>query len=386
MSNTNRLKKTEMSRRCGATKGLLSMPKSLKRGLYVALLLVSSSLIFGFPETLFTGSTVEASDQVESKATYHYRMKGKVRLLLFWVGKDDVGGGSISVSDNADLSGNSTTERIEVIFGSKPERVPGKRNRWGYGVEEARWEISPQQTTPVLKQTVFQGFMKPSEEETLSQVKASGTREKSGDGFLYAGSRSIVLPDEATYEKHLFSVSQDFDYRDFSPIQSAYEERLKQSPADKRNQLVNENQVYQTPYGFLTAVRQMMRTLVSEFHDGTAKWTKQRPSLVYVFNARTYRLSIKDIDYHRTFHLSIKNPEREDEEKVSVPDIAEVDFRLERMDTGDKHDFSVWFPLQGPFQGVPLRIEDRPRWWLRIELNLIFDEDIRGWITGKRVS
>lgn len=358
------------------------MSKPLKWGLHIALFLVSGSRIFGFPESVFTGSSINAPDQVESKTTYHYRMKGKVRLLLFWVGKDDVGGGSISISVHPDLQGNSRTERIEVLFGSKPERVPGNRNRWGYGVEESRWEISPQRTTPMLKETVFEGFMKPSEEETLAAVKAS---EKSENGFLYASARSIVLPDQAIYEKRLFSVSQDFDYRDVGPIHSAYSERLKKGPADKQKQLVNENQIYKTPYGFLTAVRHMMRTLLSEFQNGTAKWTKQRPSLIYVFNARTYRLSIRDIDYHRNFRLSIKHSEKADKEKISVPDIAKVNFRVERIDSGGKHDFSIWFPLQGPLQGIPLRIEDRPRWWLRIELNLIIDEEIRGWIVGKRV-
>jgi hypothetical protein len=29
--------------------------------------------------------------------------------------------------------------------------------------------------------------------------------------------------------------------------------------------------------------------------------------------------------------------------------------------------------LEGPLQGIPLRIEHKPRWWLRVRLDLILD-------------
>lgn len=36
----------------------------------------------------------------------------------------------------------------------------------------------------------------------------------------------------------------------------------------------------------------------------------------------------------------------------------------------DGHDFAVWMPLSGRYAGVPVRIVDYPRWWLKVELTL----------------
>src|SRR5262245_5246129 len=71
------------------------------------------------------------------KETFYYRMKGSVRILLFWLGRDDVGGGHIAFFEMPASDGTTTVETTEVVFGSNPQRVPGKINRWGYGVEMA---------------------------------------------------------------------------------------------------------------------------------------------------------------------------------------------------------------------------------------------------------
>src|SRR6516225_346142 len=74
------------------------------------------------------------SEAVEAR-TYEYIMRGRVRLLFFWVGKDRVGGGHIALLKPVVARRSCPCEGVEIMFGSDPSRVPGQINRWGYGNE-----------------------------------------------------------------------------------------------------------------------------------------------------------------------------------------------------------------------------------------------------------
>src|SRR5579862_8843205 len=65
-------------------------------------------------------------------AEYDYMMTARVRLLFFWAGKDDVGGGYIRRGISAD---DPRKEVFEVLFGSDPAKAPRAINRWGAGTE-----------------------------------------------------------------------------------------------------------------------------------------------------------------------------------------------------------------------------------------------------------
>jgi hypothetical protein len=61
-----------------------------------------------------------------------YRMAGKVRIVLLWVGRNDVGSGIIR------WRGAGDDKAIELLIGSDPKRAPGQLNKWGYLVEAMR--------------------------------------------------------------------------------------------------------------------------------------------------------------------------------------------------------------------------------------------------------
>lgn len=342
--------------------------KRLCRALSLLLLVTGVSLFLGSKASF-------AKDPIRStgyKEVYPYTMKGKVRLLFFWIGKDDVGGGTISVAEEPRPDGKSWKEEIEVLFGSKPERVPGGHNRWGYGVENAEWENRGLKA--VLTRTIFQGFMRHSNEKSMSEVRDNATDGNTKGLFWYDGIRTVVLPGAAISEKHVFSTEENFDYRNPDPIQAAYQQRIKVGPPDKHKQLVNDNGTYETPYGFLTATRRMLQAILTDYQRGDDQWASKRSSLVYVHSARRYRLTVRDIDYRERFRLQIKTDGNEVRREMTFPDVAKADFRIEKIDTPYKHDFAIWFPLRGLLQGIPLRIVDKPRWWLKVELTLTPDE------------
>src|SRR5262245_5961432 len=57
---------------------------------------------------------------------HHYTMNARVRPLLFWIGRDDVGDAVVAKRQNGESVGYS------LLIGSDPDRAPRRINRWGY--------------------------------------------------------------------------------------------------------------------------------------------------------------------------------------------------------------------------------------------------------------
>src|SRR5499425_271735 len=70
---------------------------------------------------------------------FDYVMTARVRLLVFWAGKDDVGGGYIRRGRSKE---EPRKEFFQVLFGSDPAKAPRAINRWGAGTEIA-WHKNP---------------------------------------------------------------------------------------------------------------------------------------------------------------------------------------------------------------------------------------------------
>src|SRR3954454_11904557 len=60
-----------------------------------------------------------------------YVMSGKVRPLLFWIGKDDIG-----VARIVWRRGESGNVGYEFLVGTDPAKAPRALNRWGYIAED----------------------------------------------------------------------------------------------------------------------------------------------------------------------------------------------------------------------------------------------------------
>src|SRR5918996_5321259 len=97
-------------------------------------------------------------------AERYYRMLAKVRPLLFWISRDDVGGARIGW-----LGDQGGSRGFELLIGSDPARAPRKINRWGYIAEEVRGS-----TASTL------GVMKQSNEESIEEAKAKLGKDTGG--------------------------------------------------------------------------------------------------------------------------------------------------------------------------------------------------------------
>src|SRR5262245_54956805 len=163
----------------------LSRPPLVMRGrLRLAFLL----LPFLLPQSSATTSTdrapiVEALGWVRSApravTEFNYVMTVRVRLLFFWAGKDDVGGGYIRRGVSQE---DPRQELLQVLFGSDPAKAPRAINRWGAGTEviwhkSAVAEDSKEKEDDVVSSAFF-GFMKSSKGKSVSEMQEELKKEK----------------------------------------------------------------------------------------------------------------------------------------------------------------------------------------------------------------
>lgn len=281
---------------------------------------------------------------------YAYRLRGEVRLLFFWKGRDNVGGGHISIG-RVPLSANRWREEIEVLFGSHPERIPGRINRWGYGREAAEWAAEDGIGAPRLTSTELRGIMRHSNEASAGEALAA-TQEAAARGqYLYDASLSTVLPGSAWHEFRVLAAPEDFHYRSPRRLLGSFERALVEMPAARRGHLAHGNGAY----GFLTGLQELIRR-VSE--------TRSRQSLGFVFNSKLYTLEA----------LSCRPvPEsavRAEWRASGARDLAQVAFRSFNTVKRTRTDFELWLPMAGKLKGIPVRIVLQPRWWLRLQMDL----------------
>src|SRR5215470_8591019 len=108
---------------------------------------------------------------------HRYRMLAKVRPLLFWISRDDVGMAKVSWRGN-DAEGFG----LDLLIGSDPLRAPRKINRWGYIAEEVRGSDAR-----VL------GLMKQSNEQSIADAE----QQIGSEGR--AGVTSVSVDRDLTY-------------------------------------------------------------------------------------------------------------------------------------------------------------------------------------------
>ncbi len=319
---------------------------------------LSISSVFG-SEQEWEGFPLPDSNQPVVIERFHYDMRGSVRLLFFWIGKSGVGGGWVSrIRSSGDQTG-SWFDGWEVLFGSKPEAVPGGHNRWGYARELAFWdEAEAASSKPALAKTVFEGFMTKSSEDSLSEVrKGEGA---ASEETAFEGTVSSVFPDHASVEIRRFVAPAVASFEDPAGIAGQYLDLLKVNPPDEVRTLTHQPPPSQ-PLGFLTAVAACLSDVIRAGVD-KKRWDQLKDQeRSYVYNARDYSLEIKRVKHHDEVEL---------EHNQSVRDVFEIDFETGRKGESGGHDFSVWTSATGKFAGIPIKIVDKPRWWLKVELTL----------------
>lgn len=264
-----------------------------------------------------------------------YVVNARVRpLLLFWIGRDNVGLATLSWRKAAD-----NRRAFEFLIGSDPERAPRSINRWGFIVEELNGESAD----------VF-GVMKESGEQTLAEAEA----KVSGEGTVstFKAARTSIKGNKAVSGLITMQAPSHLTYRDVDALLAlvpteASEHKTLDLPAG-------------TEKGFLVAMDSLIDASIGPC-GGTSRGAKAVPAIRYLYNQTLFDLALESCRYEDVVSAG----------SASYNDIVDGRFRLKNLTTKHVTTFHMAYGASGELRGVPVRATFQPRWWMEIDLALV---------------
>ena len=262
---------------------------------------------------------------------HHYRMAGKVRMFLLWVGREDVGAAIIN------WRGGGRERAYELLIGSDPSKAPGQLNKWGYLVEEIRGADAS-----------VVGLISKDNEDQLSDVKvglaAGDTRRpfdtvRGGIGFTEAYARvgTLFAPSNLTYR----------DAR--AVLDLVLEDKTKPVKRLLRPQGVRS--------GFLTSLTELIEMTLTA--QGRAKSVEVSP-IPYVHGDRLFELRLLETAALPRFELDGRVFER----------VTRSRFETARVGYARGTRFELVYGASGHLSGIPILVSYQPKWWLQVDLVL----------------
>jgi hypothetical protein len=268
--------------------------------------------------------------------TYRYTLAGRVRLLLFWVGRDDVGVGRFARHEHPD------GRTVELMVGMEPEKAPRRANRWGYSREELRGG----DTEVVVAGTDY-------EAESLEDIQQHLEREVAiAVGVL----RARITPDAAVVRTTALEADQETTWRDIDTILS----RATDAEDDRPWRTRRIERPDGVRPGFLLTLAEWIDRTVAAHQENPGTAPPREGSIPYVYSARIYDMSVRRL----TFEDEIRFRGR------TYRNVLSGEFESRNRETGERSRFAVAYGTEGDLTGVPVRIVLRPRWWLEAELLL----------------
>ena len=263
---------------------------------------------------------------------HHYTIGGRVRPLLFWIGKEDLGDAVITRKRDSDSAAYA------LLIGSDPDRAPRNINRWGYISEEVRGT-----------EATLVGLMTESDEESVDQAEANlrsrGDRTFNVIHALVAGgeARSVVRSVAAPSTLTLRQVDTLLELADRKG--SDGETRVVRLPAGGRP-------------GFLTALADLLHTQATDWRStGKVHLSEAVP---YVYHGKTYQVRATRARAVASAHIGANTYDH----------LIESQFQVKNVATGALTDFSLTYAADGPLAEIPISVTYQPRWWIEIHLTL----------------
>jgi hypothetical protein len=296
------------------------------------------------PSPVAAGSMSEAVGQTDTPALgtlpvvaeHRYRIAAKIRpLLLFWIGKDDVGGARIRWR-----RGENGARGYDILIGSDPARAPRKVNRWGFIMEEA----GPDGTTVT-------GIMKKSDEETLDEATSRVASEGTA-GVVFKMIQATVTATESVSKLTVATVPTDYSYREFGALVEALSKETALPKVRKTP----------TPQGGRAG---LLSSIIELLHDGvdSAKRTGKAPGrkgLGYPYYAKQYDVTRVAADIERNVTYG----------GVAYPRLLKSEFEVRARTESWTESFTIICGLDGPLAEIPVFLTYQPRWWFKVEMVL----------------
>ena len=256
---------------------------------------------------------------------HKYRMAGKIRVLLLWVGRDDVGSGVIK------WRGTGQHRAFEVLIGSDPQKAPSSLNKWGFLVEETRGTESS-----------VVGLISQENDDRLSDVKADLRRRT--DLRAFDTIRGVVSAREASARVGTLHAASELTYHDVGEV-------LADVLADTSLPVKRLTRGSDVRAGFLSSLTEMIASTLDR------KALRRMP---YIHGDRVYELRLVE-------STPLARYERDGRTFTNV-----VRGRFETGEAGKRSGtrFELVYGASGALAGVPILISYQPKWWLQVDLVL----------------
>jgi hypothetical protein len=257
---------------------------------------------------------------------HRYRILGKVRLAVFWMTRDNVGGARMSWrSDGASTS-------VALLAGSDPDRAPRSLNQWAYVREELRPDEAEVFTLHSLDK---------------HQSDPQGPIGGGGAGPAFGVSCSSMRDGDVS--SAITTVDGGgVTYRMFDRL-------LDEIAAVDRWQHQRTTRPAGAQAGFLMALEQAMHITGKE----AASAGPLQP-VAYVYRNKIYDLSVRDRKRLGRTTIGARTFE----------ELIRTDFSVRNRATGDISKFGVTHEPGTPGVSLPVQIFYQPSFWLSIELRL----------------
>jgi hypothetical protein len=260
-----------------------------------------------------------------------YKMSGRVRALLLWMGRDDVGSGVIR------WRANEHDQAYELLIGSDPLRAPGKLNKWGFLAEEIR-----------SGECTVVGVMSKDSENRLSDVKAG--LSSAADQRPYDTLRGYITEHHAYARVATLQVSTGVTYREADAL-------LHRTLGDRSSNVKQIDRPTNARPGFLSSMAEILRSSVALAKRGSRIPTQSVP---YVYGDRLYELRLTGTEAIARFERDGRVFQR----------VIRGRFETGRPDDRPGSRFEVIFGTEGPLAEIPIVITYQPKWWLHVELTI----------------
>ena len=281
----------------------------------------------------------------QTTVQYNYVMTARVRLLLPWLGADDVGGGYIRRSTS---TVDPEVRTIEVLFGSDPAKAPRRINHWG-----AAAEAYDGRSTRIL------GFMKSAKTGSASDAEAELRKQKSSGQHPFEALLSIIEHDRAISRKTLLIADTDLDIHSLAKAQDLAVRQLQRD--GKMYEIRGAALKCSSGRGFLQAVDDLSARAIA----GAVVPASQ----CYVHNSKNYTLTLKDANRVGSKKIEFDRKKGAKVER-SYKDLLNLEFETLNQANGEKTEFELFVGTKGDLAGVPIQIVHQPNWWFQVVLNL----------------
>jgi hypothetical protein len=267
---------------------------------------------------------------------HRYRMAAKIRPLLFWMGKDNVGGARIRWHQ-----GEGEDRGYDLLIGSDPGRAPRKINRWGFIQEESRNGESS-----VL------GVIQKSDQDTLQAAQADALADGQ-QGFFWKMIQGKTVGADSVGTVTLTRVSKDYSYRDLDTLLDALV-RFPGPPNTRKASVPAGGRP-----GFLIALADLVHDTVEQVR-ATGRGPA-RKTIGYAYYGSQYDLTRTDATIKTNQTYSGR----------TYAKLVDTDFELRpRAGTSWAESFTLVLGVEGDLAEVPVFVSYQPKWWFRADMVL----------------